>query len=79
MFLNCEVSNRISYVYALAMAWAFNEIFSWNKSTVNEQIAEILILSSIDIFSPELQLNRELKVDGLHFSPYIANALVRCS
>jgi hypothetical protein len=37
-------------------------IFSRNKSTVNEQIVEIIIHSSIDNFQSELPLNSEQKL-----------------
>jgi len=44
-------------------------IFSRNKSTVNEQIVEIIIHRSIDNFSPELQPNSEQKADKMHVTP----------
>jgi hypothetical protein len=49
--------------------------FQPNKSTVNEQIVEMMIHSSTKNFQPELQPNSEQKVDGLHVTPTIANAM----
>jgi len=49
--------------------------FCRNKSTVNEQIVEILIHSSIENFQPELLTNSEPKADEMHVSPDIANAM----
>jgi len=37
-----------------------------------------LFCSSIKNFQPELQPNNEQKVDEMHVSPAIANALVTC-
>lgn len=48
--------------------------FSRNKSTVNEQIVEILIHSSIENFQPGLQHNSEQKADEMHVSPAIAKS-----
>jgi len=62
-----------------ALAQAGQSItFSQNKSTVNKQKVEIMILSSIENFQPELQPNSEQIVDGFHFSPACANAFVVC-
>jgi hypothetical protein len=57
----------------------FNELSARNKSTVNEQIVEILIHSSTKNFQPELLPNSEQKADEMHVSPAIANANVVCS
>jgi hypothetical protein len=52
------------------------DTLSRNKSTVNEQIVEILIHSSIDNFQTGLQANSEQKADEMHVTPAIANARV---
>ena len=53
----------------------FNELSARNKCTVNEQIVEIMIHSSIENFQPEPQPNSEQKGDETHVSPAIANAM----
>jgi len=47
----------------------FNELSARNKCTVNEQIVEIMIHSSIDNFQPGLLPNSEQKADEMHVSP----------
>jgi len=54
--------------------WAFNEFSAPNKSTVNEQIVEIMIHSSKENFQLELQPYSEQKVDEMHVSPAIAKS-----
>jgi hypothetical protein len=54
----------------------FNDFSARNKSTVNEQIVEIMIHSSLKNFPTGLQPNSELKADEIHVCPAIANANV---
>jgi len=49
-------------VLRIGDGWAFNELSARNKSTVNEQIVEILIHSSIDNFQPGLLPNNVQKL-----------------
>jgi hypothetical protein len=62
-------------VKALAMI-GNKRTFSLNKSTVNEQKAQIMIHSSIELHQPELLHNSELKADKMQVSPSIANAML---
>jgi hypothetical protein len=50
----------------LLVARAFNEFFSRNKSTVNKQIVEILIVGLLENFSVGVATSSELKFIKMH-------------
>jgi hypothetical protein len=63
-------------VLRIGDGWAFNELSARNKSTVNEQIVEILIHSSIDNFQRGQLPTANKKLMKCTSRPAIANAML---
>gem|GEM_PF-4406943 len=69
--LNAWSFNITANVYALAGWLGIQCIFSPNKSTVNEQIVEILIHSSIDNFLPRTTGQQRTNSSCLFLQPLL--------